>query len=195
MAKQDKKEQPVIPFSSAAEMRKWLEINHNISDGIWLQMYKKGSGVPSVVYAEALEEALCFGWIDGQLKAGDEKYYLQRFTPRRARSTWSKRNIGIVEKLEAEGRMAEPGWKAVREAMDDGRWDNAYDSISSWSMPEILMNELVKNPESLAFFESLDKINRYAIVWRIQSARSDDVRCRRLESLMQMLARKEKLHL
>lgn len=183
-----------MAFSSMAEWRSWLEINHAASEGIWLKMFKKGSSTRSVVYAEALDEALCFGWIDGQLKAGDDKYYLQRFTPRRAGSTWSKRNIRHVERLEQEGKMTSSGWKKIEEARADGRWDNAYDSHSDMKIPELLAGALSGNPEILDFFDSLDKNNRYAIVWRIQSAKNEEIRERRLKKLLEMLARGEKLH-
>jgi uncharacterized protein YdeI (YjbR/CyaY-like superfamily) len=189
-----KNELPVLPFSSQAEWRSWLEIHHAMSDGIWLKMYKKGSGIPTVVYAEALDEALCYGWIDGQLKAGDEKFYLQRFTPRRAKSTWSKRNIRHVERLEKEDKMTPSGWKVIEAARADGRWDNAYDSHSNMQIPDLLADALARNPQMAAFFGSLDKNNRYAIVWRIQSAKNDTIRERRLKTLLEMLARGEKLH-
>ena len=157
-------------------------------------MYKKGSGVPSVVYTEALEEALCFGWIDGQLKAGDALYYLQRFTPRRPRSTWSKRNIALVERLDREGKITASGWLAIEKAKADGRWDNAYDSAGSFSVPEDLLSHLAQEPKSEAFFESLNKINQYAIVWRLQSAPKPEIRQKRMKAILQMLAKGEKIH-
>ena len=188
------KEQPEIAFGSSAALRTWLEMNHALSDGIWLKFYKKGSGTLSVVYAEALDEALCYGWIDGQLKAGDKNYYLQRFTPRRPRSTWSKRNISHVERLETEGLMKPSGLKAVEDAKKDGRWDNAYDSQSDMIVPDYLLAELKNAPKSLAFFESLDKINTYAIVWRLQSAKNPETRAKRMKVLLEMLAKGEKIH-
>jgi uncharacterized protein YdeI (YjbR/CyaY-like superfamily) len=188
------KEQPEIAFGSSAAWRTWLEMNHALSDGIWLKFYKKGSGTPSVVYAEALDEALCYGWIDGQLKAGDENYYLQRFTPRRPRSTWSKRNITHVARLDQEGKMRPPGWKVIEAAKMDGRWENAYDSQSGVTIPEYLIDELKKVPESLAFFESLNKVNTYAIIWRLQSAKNPETRAKRMKLLLEMLAKGEKLH-
>lgn len=194
MVADKKKELPEISFSSQEAWREWLETNHAVSDGIWLKMYKKGSGVPSVVYAQALDEALCFGWIDGQLKAGDEYFYLQRFTPRRPRSTWSKRNISHVERLEKAGMMMPAGRKVIEDAKADGRWDNAYDSQSNMTVPEVLMKELSKNRQRLTYFESLNKINRYAIIWRIQSAKNDAIREKRLEVILDMLDREEKLH-
>ena len=189
-----KKEQPEIAFGSSAAWRTWLELNHALTDGIWLKFYKKGSGTPSVVYAEALDEALCYGWIDGQLKAGDEYYYLQRFTPRRPRSTWSKRNISHVARLEKEGMMKPSGLKAVEDAKKDGRWENAYDSQSDMTIPDYLIDELRKIPESLAFFESLNKVNTYAIVWRLQSAKNPETRAKRMKVILEMLAKGEKIH-
>jgi uncharacterized protein YdeI (YjbR/CyaY-like superfamily) len=189
-----KKEQPEIAFGSSAALRTWLEMNHALSDGIWLKFYKKGSGTPSVVYAEALDQALCYGWIDGQLKAGDEYYYLQRFTPRRPRSTWSKRNINHVVRLEKEGLMKPPGLKAVEDAKRDGRWENAYDSQSDMTVPDYLLAELKNDSKSLAFFESLDKINTYAIVWRLQSAKNPETRAKRMKVILEMLAKREKIH-
>ena len=125
---QNKTESPILSFSSQEEWEHWLELNYTLLSGIWLQFYKKGSGVPTVVYSEALDTALCYGWIDGQLKRCDENSYLQKFTPRRARSTWSKRNIDHVTRLGEEGKMKPPGWKAVEAAKADGRWDSSYDS-------------------------------------------------------------------
>jgi uncharacterized protein YdeI (YjbR/CyaY-like superfamily) len=189
-----KKELPVIAFSSQSAWRDWLEFNHTASDGIWLQFYKKGSGVSTVVYAEALDEALCYGWIDGQLKRGDENFYLQKFTPRRARSTWSKRNIDHVARLQKEGKMMPPGWQAVEAAKMDGRWLNAYDSQSNMTVPGYLLEALKKDPKSLAFFESLNKINTYAIVWRLQSAKNQEIREKRLKVILEMLSNREKIH-
>jgi uncharacterized protein YdeI (YjbR/CyaY-like superfamily) len=194
MAAEKKNELPVISFASQKDLREWLENNHALSDGIWLKMYKKGSGVASVVYAQALDEALCFGWIDGQLKAGDENFYLQRFTPRRARSTWSKRNISHVDRLEKSGKMMPAGWKVIEEAKADGRWENAYDSQSDMKVPDELMTELSANRKRLAYFESLNKVNRYAIIWRIQSAKNEGIRQKRLNIILEMLDREEKIH-
>jgi len=188
------KELPEIAFGSSAAWRTWLEVNHALSDGIWLKFYKKGSGTPSVVYAEALDEALCYGWIDGQLKAGDENYYLQRFTPRRPRSTWSKRNINHVARLEKEGKIRPPGWQAIEAAKMDGRWENAYDSQSDMTVPDYLLAELKNDPKSLAFFESLNKVNIYAIVWRLQSAKNPETRAKRMKVVLEMLAKGEKIH-
>ena len=194
MASEKKPELPILPFTSQTEWRKWLESNHAECDGIWLQFYKKGSGVSTVVYAEALDEALCFGWIDGQLKSGDEKYYIQRFTPRRKRSLWSKRNIEHVSRLEAEGKIHPAGWKAIEEAKANGRWENAYDSQGSATVPDYFLVELTKDPKSLAFFESLNKINRFSIIWRLQSASKPEIRNKRLMQILDMMAKGEMFH-
>jgi len=194
MVQGKKPELPIIPFCSQKDWEKWLEINHSISDGIWLQIYKKGSGTPSVVYAEALDEALCYGWIDGQLKPGDKNFYLQRFTPRRARSTWSKRNIQHVERLEKAGKMKPSGWKVIEDAKGDGRWDNAYDAPGSMTIPQELIDELSKVPQSLTFFETLNKVNKYAIVWRYQSAKTPELRSKRLKAILEKLAKGETYH-
>ncbi len=194
MASENKTEQPILAFSSQSEWRNWLEQNHALSNGIWLQFYKKGSGTSTVVYDEALDEALCFGWIDGQLKRGDENFYIQRFTPRRARSMWSKRNIGIVARLEKEGKMHPAGQKAIDAAKADGRWDIAYDSPGNMTVPEELLLELAKVPESLAFFESLNKVNKFSISWRIQSAKNQVIKEKRMKVILEMLAKGEKLH-
>jgi uncharacterized protein YdeI (YjbR/CyaY-like superfamily) len=194
MAAGKKAELPIIAFSSQAEWREWLEKYSTVSNGIWLQFYKKGSGIPTVVYAEALDEALCYGWIDGQLKRGDDKFYLQCFTPRRPRSTWSKRNISHIVRLEKEGKMRPPGWKAIDAAKMDGTWENAYDSQSDVTIPDYLLDELKKAPESLVFFESLNKVNTYAIVWRLQSAKNPETRVKRMKVVLEMLAKGEKIH-
>ena len=191
---ENKQETPILSFSSQADWRKWLELNHDNPNGIWLQFFKKGSGVQTVKYAEALDEALCFGWIDGQLKSLDEKAYLQRFTPRRARSTWSKRNIEHVARLDFEGKMAPAGIKAVESAKNNGRWDNSYDSQSTMTIPEDFQAELSRDPNIMVFWESLNKVNKFAIVWRIQTAHNEIIRKKRMMTLLAMLERGEKIH-
>jgi uncharacterized protein YdeI (YjbR/CyaY-like superfamily) len=187
-------EMPVISFSAPTKWRQWLEENHNIMDGAWLKIFRKGSGIPSVYYATALEEALCFGWIDGQAKKYDEQSYIQKFTPRRPKSLWSKRNIGIVEQLEKEGRMTDAGRRAIEAAKADGRWEKAYDSSSSMVMPEDFMKALAENQEALDFYMTLNKANTYAIGWRLQTAKRSETRAKRMQSILEMMARKEKLH-
>ncbi len=188
------RQQPVLAFASQAEFHSWLEANHAASDGIWLKFAKKGTGVQTVVYAEALEVALCFGWIDGQVKKIDETYYMQRWTPRRARSKWSKINCGHVERLMASGAMQPAGLQEVERAKQDGRWDAAYDAPSTATVPDDLQAELDKDPKAAEFWEALSKQNRYAILWRLMDAKKPETRQRRLEQFMEMLRRGDSLH-
>jgi uncharacterized protein YdeI (YjbR/CyaY-like superfamily) len=194
MSAENKKDLQIISFSSSVEWRQWLELNHNISAGIWLKFYKKGSDIISIIYKEALDEALCYGWIDGQLKPNDENSYLQKFTPRRPQSIWSKRNIEHVARLEKEGKMKPSGLLAVEAAKADGRWNRAYDSPGNMSIPEDLLKELKKDKDSLAFFESLNKTNKYAITWRLQTAKKPETREKRMKLILEMLKKKEKFH-
>ena len=182
-----------LKFATRAQFRKWLQKNGTTHDGIWVELSKDKSSKPMTA-REALEEALCFGWIDGQLRRGDENFYLQKFTPRRKRSTWSKRNIEHVARLDSEGKMAPSGLKAVESAKADGRWDNSYDSQSNMTIPEDFLFEVSKDSKVLAFWESLNKVNKFAIVWRIQTAHKEDVRKKRMTALLAMLARGEKIH-
>ena len=179
-------------FASPAALRKWLAANHRKADGIWLRIAKKDSGIKSVNYAEALDEALCFGWIDGQKKLGDSTTFLQRFTPRRARSGWSKINTGHVERLIREGRMQPAGLAEVEAAKQDGRWHAAYDSPSRMSVPEDFLAALAKDAKAKAFFEGLNKANLYAIAYRLQTAKKPETRQRRMETILDMMRRGEK---
>jgi len=190
----DKPDLQIIPFSSPAEWEQWLEQNHADSKGIWLQMFKKGSGMASVNYAEALDVALCYGWIDGQLKSIDELSYMQRFTPRRPKSLWSKRNIGHIARLTKVGRMKPAGVKQVEAAKADGRWDQAYDSPVNITLADDFLAELLKNKKALAFYESLNKANKYAIAWRIQTAKRPETKAKRMKEILEMLGREEKFH-
>ena len=156
-------------FETPAKWRDWLEQNHSNVNGIWLRFYKKGSGIVSLNYAAALDEALCFGWIDGQSKSLDENSYLQKFTPRRARSIWSKRNIEHVARLIEEGKMNPSGLKEAEAAKTDGRWQKAYDSPANMEIPEDFLRELSKDKKAFAFYKTLNKANTYAIVWRLQT--------------------------
>jgi uncharacterized protein YdeI (YjbR/CyaY-like superfamily) len=186
---------PVIPFSSPAEWEQWLEQNHLVSKGIWLQIFKKDSGIPSVYYAEALDVALCYGWIDGQLKSIDKLSYRQRFTPRRSKSFWSKRNIEHIARLTKEGRMRPAGIKEAEAAKADGRWEAAYDGQANMSLPSDFLEQLLKNKKALVFYESLNKANKYAIAWRIQTAKRPETREKRMKEILGMLGREEKFHL
>ncbi|MEL7586925.1 MAG: YdeI/OmpD-associated family protein [Prolixibacteraceae bacterium] len=189
-----KNELPVISFEKAEDWRNWLEENHNQEKGIWLRIYKKGTGHPSVTRGTALDEALCYGWIDGQAKKQDNESYLQKFTPRRSRSIWSKINIEHIERLEKEGKMRPAGRKAVEAAQADGRWEKAYDSPKNMEVPEDFIAELSKDEKALAFFGTLNKTNRYAIAWRLQTAQKPETRERRKQVMLEMMARGEKLH-
>lgn len=185
---------PIIPFVDAAVFRAWLDTHNNDTDGIWLMLYKKASGIQSITYAEALDEALCFGWIDGKIKSYDDVSYLQKFTPRRAKSLWSKRNIEHIERLAAEGRMKPAGLAEVQRAKDDGRWDAAYDMPSQMSPPDDLLIALQRNPVAATFYETLNKTNTYAIAWSLQTAKTVETRQRRLNKFIAMLERGEKLY-
>jgi uncharacterized protein YdeI (YjbR/CyaY-like superfamily) len=189
-----KKELQVLEFDTPEKWERWLEKHHEVSEGIWIRFYKKGSGVATVVYAGALDVALCFGWIDGQAKSYDEKSYLQRFTPRRLKSIWSKRNIEHIERLDKEGRMRAAGWKAVDAAKADGRWEQAYDSPSNMKVPDDFLKLISKKKKTLTFFQSLNKTNQYAILWRLQTAKKAETRQKRMMDIIGMLERGEKFH-
>ncbi|HEU4436249.1 MAG TPA: YdeI/OmpD-associated family protein [candidate division Zixibacteria bacterium] len=181
-------------FKKASDWKKWLEKNHAKSMGIWLRFFKKGSGIPSVTYAEALDEALCYGWIDSQLQKYDELSYLQKFTPRRAKSIWSKRNIEHVARLVKEGRMQPAGKKEMEAARTDGRWEIAYDSSGTMEVPADFLKEISKDKKVKAFFDSLNRANTYAIAWRLQTAKRAETRERRMKTLLEMLKAGKKLH-
>ena len=183
-----------LQFRTSAEFRKWLAANHRQSDGIWLRIFKKDSGEPTVTYAEALDEALCFGWIDGQKQSHDEVSWRQRFTPRRPKSGWSKLNTQHAERLIEAGRMKAAGQAEIDIAKKDGRWTAAYDSPSQATFPEDFLAALRKNKKANSFFESLNKANRYAIAYRLQTAKKPETRQRRMEMILAMLARGEAFH-
>jgi uncharacterized protein YdeI (YjbR/CyaY-like superfamily) len=186
-------ELPVLLFSGPAELESWLEENHE-HDGVWLKIAKKGAPEPSVTYAEALEVALCFGWIDSQKRGLDETHFLQRFTPRRPRGRWSKINREKAEALIAAGRMRPAGMAEVEAAKVDGRWEAAYEGQGSAKVPTDLQRELDGNEAAAKFFASLDGANRYAILYRLDEAKKPETRERRLRKFVAMLERGEKLH-
>jgi uncharacterized protein YdeI (YjbR/CyaY-like superfamily) len=188
-------ELPIEHFADAAAWESWLE-RHAASAGLWLKIAKKDAGIPSVTYAEALDVALCHGWIDGQKKGFDAQFFLQRFTPRRARSTWSKINVAKIETLSAAGRMRPAGLREVEAAKADGRWEAAYDGAKSMDVPPELAKALAlaKHRKAKAFFDTLDKTNRYAVCWRVQTAVKPETKRARVEKLVAMLARGEKIH-
>jgi uncharacterized protein YdeI (YjbR/CyaY-like superfamily) len=187
-------ETEIKKFKSQKDWRNWLVNNQDLQEGIWLQVYKKHSGVETVTIEQALEEALCFGWIDGQRKSYDEQSYLQKYTPRRLQSIWSKRNIGIVETLIQEGKMMPRGFVEFEKAKNDGRLDKAYDSHTTMQDAEDLLNELKKDKEANAFYESLNKSNKFAINFRLQTAKKPETRTKRMNEILKMLKAKKKFH-
>lgn len=172
----------------------WLARHHASSPGVWLQIAKKDSGLVSISHAEALEVALCQGWIDGQRKSLDAQYFLQKFTPRRARSIWSKINRGKALALLAAGHMQAAGLAEIERAKADGRWDAAYDGQAKVTVPDDLAALLARQPGAKAFFETLDSRNRYAILFRLQTAKKQETRERRLLQFAGMLSRGEKIY-
>ena len=189
-----KDELPTIAFPSRADWESWLEANHDSADGVWIKFAKKASGIETVRYVEAVEAALCFGWIDGQAKSLDEQWYLQRFTPRRARSKWSQINRARAEALIESGAMRPAGLRKVERAKEDGRWEAAYPSPSKIEVPDDLRAALDADPTAAQSFEQLDATNRYAVLYRIHDAKRADTRARRIEQFVAMLARGEKIH-
>ena len=185
---------PIILFPSAADLEAWLEAEHDRSEGIWLKIAKKDSGIDSVSYAEAVELGLCFGWIDGQARRFDDRHYLQRYTPRRPRSKWSRLNRERVEALAAAGRMRPSGIAAVEAAKGDGRWDAAYAPPSTAEVPPDLERELKRDRAARESFEALDRANRYAIIYRLNDAKRPETRARRLKKFVEMLRRGERIH-
>lgn len=189
-----KTEAPIKAFTSNKEWEKWLAENHATSDGIWLQIFKKDSRTKTVTYDEALDEALCFGWIDGQKKSCDEKSFLQKFTPRRSKSIWSKRNKKHIARLIEAGKLKSSGLKEVEAAKVDGRWEQAYDSPSIMKVPDDFLKELKKNKKAYDFFLTLNKANVYAIAWRLQTAKKLETRQKRMSTILEMMKEGKRLH-
>lgn len=185
---------PTLSFKDQKEWTAWLARRHADSVGIWLKIAKKASGIRSVSYDEALEAALCYGWIDGQKKSCDESTWLQKFTPRGPKSVWSRVNREKAEALIASGKMKRAGRKAVESAKQDGRWEAAYDSQRRAAVPDDFQAELNKNVKAQSFFATLDSGNHYAILYRIQTAKKAETRARRIQQFIEMLERNEKLH-
>ena len=181
-----------IPFKSPKSFETWLEKQHDKSTGIWMKIYKKDSGIKTITYAEALDVALCFGWIDGQKQAFDEQCWLQKFCPRTTISIWSKVNIGHVERLIKDNKMRPAGFKAVEKAKSDGRWEKAYDSPSKMTIPEDFLKELSKNKKAEAFFKGLNKTNLFSIGFRLQTAKKQETRDKRMKEIIKKLAKGEK---
>jgi uncharacterized protein YdeI (YjbR/CyaY-like superfamily) len=185
---------PVVEFATRAEWATWLAAEHAASAGVWLKIARKDGGAESVSYSEALDVALCHGWIDGQKDRLDERFWLQRFTPRTPRSRWSKRNRERAEALIGSGEMAPAGTREIERARADGRWEAAYDSHSTATVPDDLAAELERNAAAREFFATLDSTNRYAILYRIQEARRPDTRARRIAKYVAMLSEGRKIH-
>jgi uncharacterized protein YdeI (YjbR/CyaY-like superfamily) len=185
---------PIVLFADRTALREWLSAHHALQPGLWLQIAKAASPLQSVTYGEALDLALCFGWIDGQRRSYDAESFLQKFTPRQKRSPWSKRNRERAERLAAAGEMHSAGLAAVEAAKADGRWDRAYDSPGTMTVPADLQAALDEHPKARAFFETLKGTNRYAILYRIQTAVKPETRARRIAEFVAMLQRRETLH-
>lgn len=185
---------PILPFAFSGEMEEWLEGNAADSEGIWLKIAKKGSGIASITYAEALELALCFGWIDSQKRGFDEQYFLQRFTPRRPAGKWSQINREKAEALIAAAAMRPAGLAEIEAAKADGRWDAAYAGQRTAKVPDDLQRELDRSKAAADFFAELDSANRYAILYRLDDAKKPETRERRLRKFVAMLERGEKIH-
>lgn len=188
------KETPIKPFASAEKWHAWLEKNHAKSDGVWLKIFKKDSGKKTVTHPEALDEALCFGWIDGQRKAHDELSFLQKFTPRRPRSIWSKRNQEHVARLTEENRMTPAGLKEIEAAKTDGRWERAYDGPKNMKIPADFLKELKKNKKAYDFFKTLNKNNTFAIAFRLHTAKKPETRERRMKVILEMMDKGERFY-
>ena len=184
----------IVAFSSAKQWKQWLAKNHARSNGIWLRLFKRTAAVPTVPYDEALDEAICYGWIDGQLKGYDEESWLRKFTPRRPKSVWSKRNRAHAERLMKAGRMRAAGFKEIEAAQQNGRWKSAYDPASTMVVPDDFLRELAKNKRAKAFFNTLNRANVYAIAWRLQTAKTPETRQKRLITILAMLAKGQMFH-
>lgn len=185
---------PVKSFRDREAWAAWLGKHHAVAQGIWLRFAKQASGKATVVYAEALDVALCYGWIDGLAKSDGDEYYVQKFTPRTKRSIWSKRNCGKALALIASGAMQPAGLAEVERAKQDGRWERAYDSPSKIAVPDDLQAALDRRPRAKAFFATLDAKNRYAILFRTHNAKKPETRARRIAQFVEMLAKKQKIY-
>ena len=187
-------ERETLEFADRSAFDRWVAEHHDSSPGIWLRIAKKGSGVPSVSYDEALQVALSWGWIDGQKRPQDDRSWLQGFGPRRRSSVWSKRNVELAERLIADGTMQPSGLVQVEAARADGRWDRAYAGQRTAEVPPDLAAALAENPAALDAFTGLNRVNRYAVLYRVQDAKRPETRARRIARFVDMLARGETLH-
>lgn len=184
----------ILSFQTQEEWRSWLDQNHATTDGIWLRMYKKASGITKVNYDQALEEALCYGWIDGIVHKYDEVSYIQKFTPRRKQSMWSEINKGHITRLTSLGKMHTSGIAEVERAKKDGRWNAAYASPSNTKIPEDFERAISNNKKAEEFWTALSKTNKYAMIWQINTAKKEETRVRRIEKFVGMLERGEKFY-
>ena len=185
---------PVLGFADQAALEAWLEAEHATAPGLYVKLAKKGSGVPSINWEQMVEVLLCFGWIDGRSNRLDDRFYLQRITPRRPRSVWSKKNVDTVERLIDEGRMRPAGLAAVEAAKSDGRWERAYAGSAAITVPDDFAAALAAEQAAQTAFEGLDGANRYAVLWRVHTAASAATRAKRITALVQMLAEGRRLH-
>jgi uncharacterized protein YdeI (YjbR/CyaY-like superfamily) len=185
---------PIVSLASARAWSEWLEANHAASSGVWIKIAKKDAGIESVRYPEVLECALCVGWIDGRREGFDERFFLQRFTPRQPRSKWSRINRDKAEQLIAAGRMRPAGQAEVERAKRDGRWESAYEGQRRMAVPDDLQHELDARPKARAFFSELNSQNRYAILYRLQDAKKPETRARRLAKFIAMLEAGETIY-
>jgi uncharacterized protein YdeI (YjbR/CyaY-like superfamily) len=188
------KEAPVLSFQTQQEWENWLKHHHTETDGVWLLMYKKKSNIPSINYDQALEEALCYGWIDGIKKSKDEVSFIQKFTPRRTKSIWSEKNTKHIERLTAQGKMKPAGIAQVEAAKADGRWENAYAGSGAATIPDDFLAALKKNKKAKAFFDTLNKQNLFAIYFRLQNAKKPETRAKHIATFIAMLEKQEKFH-
>lgn len=191
MAKQPKDS---VSFETAAGLSDWLAVHHNIESELWVRIFKKGSGKQSVNWTDCVVEAIAYGWIDGQKQPLDDASYLQRLTPRKPQSNWSKKNCEHAERLIAEGRMTSAGRLHVDAAKADGRWENAYAGSSDMEIPHDFLTALESNTAAKAFFETLDRKNLYPIYYRLRMAKRPETRAKRLQSILEQLARGERFH-
>jgi uncharacterized protein YdeI (YjbR/CyaY-like superfamily) len=187
-------EKQILSFKDKKAWGKWLDRNHARSSGVWLRLAKKGTGIKSVTRDESLDVALCYGWIDGMAKSEGDETWLQKYTPRTKRSIWSKRNREIVQRLIDSGEMRPAGLAEIDRAKADGRWEAAYDGPKNMTVPDDLEKELRRNKKARVFFESLDSRNRFAILFRIHTAKRSETRAKRISEFIEMLARGEKIH-
>jgi len=188
------KDLPVLTFDTQGEWRDWLSKNHSTENAVWIRFYKKASGIVKLNYDQALDAALCYGWIDGLVNKYDDISYLQKFTPRRKQSTWSEINKGHIERLTALGKMHAAGNREVQRAKADGRWGRAYASPANTVIPDDFAKAIQKNEKAKDFWEVLNKTNKFAMIWQVNDAKKEETRNRRIEKFVEMLERREKLY-